>query len=68
MSIRVSLRGMHRLMRVDTLRKVHTVGFLVERLNFFIYSYNSNFDSVVVRASASMSVKLSVWQSGSLAA
>ena len=28
MSIRVSLRGMLRLIRVDTLRRVHHVGFL----------------------------------------
>ena len=33
MSIRVSLRGMLRLIRVDILRRVHTVGFLAGRLN-----------------------------------
>ena len=32
---RISLRGMFRLIRVDTLRSVHTVGFLVERLICF---------------------------------
>ena len=30
MSVRVSLRGMLRLIRVDTLRRVHNVGFLVD--------------------------------------
>ena len=34
MSDRVSLRGMLMLIRVDTLRRVHNVGFLVERLNY----------------------------------
>ena len=33
MSVRDSLRGMHRLIRVDTLRRVHNVFLLVERLN-----------------------------------
>ena len=32
MSVQVSLRGMLRLTKVDTLRRVHIVGFLVERL------------------------------------
>ena len=32
MSIRVSLRGMLRLIRVDTLRRVYNVGFLAGRL------------------------------------
>ena len=32
MSYRISLRGLHILIRVDTLRRVHTVGFLVGRL------------------------------------
>ena len=32
MSVRFSLRGMLRLIRVDTLRRVHSVGFLVGRL------------------------------------
>ena len=32
MSVRVSLRGIFRLIRVDTLSRVHNVGFLVERL------------------------------------
>ena len=36
MSIRVSLCGMLRLIRVDTLRNVHNVGFLARRL---IYVY-----------------------------
>ena len=34
MSVNVSLRGMFRLIRVDTLRRVHTVGVLVEWLNY----------------------------------
>ena len=34
MSIRVSLRGMLRLIRGDTLRKVHNAGFLVQRLMY----------------------------------
>ena len=34
MSARVSLRGMLRLIRVDTLRRFHNVGFLVKRLIF----------------------------------
>ena len=34
MSFRVSLRGMLRLIRVDTLRSVHNIGLLVGRLNF----------------------------------
>ena len=32
LSARISLRGMLRLIRVDTLRKVHNVGFLAIRL------------------------------------
>ena len=32
MSIRVNLRGMIRLIQVDTLRRVHTVGFIAGRL------------------------------------
>ena len=32
MSILVSLRSMLRLIRIDTLRRVHNVGFLVGRL------------------------------------
>ena len=32
MSARVSLRGMLKLIRVDTLRRVHNVGILEERL------------------------------------
>ena len=32
MSVRISLRGMLSLIRVDTLLNVHNVGFLVERL------------------------------------
>ena len=35
-SIRVSLRGMLRLIRFDTLRRVHIAGFLARRL---IYSF-----------------------------
>ena len=50
-SIRVSLRGMLRLFRFDTLRRVHNVGFLVERLicDVFVkcillgYSYHVGF-------------------------
>ena len=37
MSARISLRGMLRLIRIDTLRRVHNVGFLVIRL-FFIFT------------------------------
>ena len=37
-SVRVSLRGMLRLIRVDTLRRVHNVDFLVERL-IYIYIF-----------------------------
>ena len=32
---RISLRGMPRLTRLDTLRRVHYNGFLVERLKWF---------------------------------
>ena len=32
LSVRVSLRGIFRLIRADTLRRVHNVGFLVGRL------------------------------------
>ena len=32
MSVRVSLRGLHRLICIDTLRRVHKVGFLAGRL------------------------------------
>ena len=32
MSVQISLSGMFRLILVDTLRRVHNVGFLVERL------------------------------------
>ena len=32
MYVQVSLRGMHRLIRIDTLRRVHNVGFLVKPL------------------------------------
>ena len=42
MSDRVSLRGKLMLIRVDTLRIVHNVGFLVERL-IYIYIYISQF-------------------------
>ena len=38
MSIPVGLRGMLSLIRVDTLRRVHTVGFLAGRL---IYKFTS---------------------------
>ena len=47
-SVRINLRGMLRLILVDTLRRVHNVGFLVGRLNYiyigegnlgFIYYY-----------------------------
>ena len=33
MSVVVSLRGRLKLIRIDTLRIVHNLGFLVERLN-----------------------------------
>ena len=39
MYIRVSLRGMLRLIRVDTLRRVHNVGFLAGRLNLLIHIF-----------------------------
>ena len=41
MFVRISLRGMLRLIRVDTLRTVHNVGFLLERLIFqsLLYLY-----------------------------
>ena len=32
MSVQVSQRGMLRLIQIDTLRRLHNVGFLVERL------------------------------------
>ena len=35
-SVRVSLRCMLRLIRVDTLRSVHNVGFLMELLNYIL--------------------------------
>ena len=34
MSARISLRGLRRLIWVDTLRRSHNVGFLAERLNY----------------------------------
>ena len=34
MSVRVSLRGMLRLIRFDTLHRMHDVGFFVERLKY----------------------------------
>ena len=34
MSVRISLRGMLRLIWIDFLRKVQNVGFLVERLKY----------------------------------
>ena len=40
MSVRVSLRRMLRLIRVDTLRRVRKVGFLAGRLIYFISFYN----------------------------
>ena len=40
MSVRVNLRGMLRLIRVDTLRRVHNVGFLAERLNYYYVNYS----------------------------
>ena len=36
LSARISLRGMLRLIRVDTLRRAHSVGFLAGRLNYTI--------------------------------
>ena len=37
-SARISLHGLRRLIRIETLRRDHNVGFLVERL---IYLYSS---------------------------
>ena len=34
MPVRISLRGLHRMILVDTLRRGHTVGFLAGRLIF----------------------------------
>ena len=34
-SIRISVRGILRLIQVDTLRRVHNVGFLAGRLNYY---------------------------------
>ena len=39
-SVRVSLRGMLRLIRVDTLRRVHNVGFLAGRLKCIFINVN----------------------------
>ena len=36
MSDRISLRGLRKLIWFDTLRRVHNVGFLVERLKCFV--------------------------------
>ena len=40
MSIRVSLRGMLRLTRVDTLRRVHNVGFSAGRLKLLFFQWS----------------------------
>ena len=40
MSIRVSLRGMLMLIRLHTLRRGHTVGFLAGRLNYGLLPEN----------------------------
>ena len=47
MSFRVSLRGMLRLIRVDTLRRVHNVGFLAGTAHIFIYK--RSFYSILYR-------------------
>ena len=39
MYVRISLRGMLRLVQVDTLRRVHNVGFLVEWLTYIYIIY-----------------------------
>ena len=44
MSVRVSLRGMLRLIRVDTLRSVYNVGFLAERLKCRSVNFTSLLD------------------------
>ena len=41
MSVRVSLRGMLRLVRVDTLRRVQTVGFIAGRLISLLHGSQS---------------------------
>ena len=41
MCVRVSLRGMLRLIRVDTKRRVHKVGFLAGRLIYMHYGSSS---------------------------
>ena len=43
MSVRVSLRGMLRLIRIDTSRRVHNVGFLAGRLKCF-YNHSATDD------------------------
>ena len=35
MSVWISLRGILRLIRIDTLRRVHNVGFLTKQLKYF---------------------------------
>ena len=39
MSVRINLRGMLRLIRVDHLRGVHNVGLLVGRLIYKLYKH-----------------------------
>ena len=43
-SKRIILRGLRRLIAVDTFRRVHNIGFLVERL---IYSHSLNQNKIV---------------------
>ena len=50
MSVRVNLRGMLRLIRVDTLSRVHNVGFLVTRLMsyFVLFVYRWYYQSTQI--------------------
>ena len=50
MSVRISLYNMLRLVRTDTLRRVHNVGFLVERLILYKYLYNPVSQLVAMQA------------------
>ena len=42
MSVRVNLRGMLRLIRVDTLRRVNFFGFLVGRLKQYCHTLDTD--------------------------
>ena len=60
MSVRVSLRDMLGLIRVDTLHSVHNVGFLVIRLIYMrklsvwdFFSHTSHTSQVLVRSPGS---------------